>query len=293
MVGDDNESEYKEFAFTFFSPVEMPREPATLKEALESSDAEEWKKAKESELKSIEENGSWEMLELQEGRKAITSKWLFKIKRTLSCFAAAVPRFASMLLAPEGDPDAPDIPTQRSYAEAITVPPSWANIVDGMWIFRGVNYFQTFSPTPKMTTLQVLLHVAAQRDYELHSLDFSTTFLQGSLHEEIWMRRPPCFTGSFSADTQWSLRRPVYSLCQAPREWHNTLTTTLVAMEFTPSTADLSLFLRTNTSLPPFNILVYVHDLVLASADTKARTLVKSELQKRHTCNEYLHETTQ
>ncbi|CAI7824947.1 unnamed protein product, partial [Closterium sp. NIES-53] len=80
MVGDDEENEYEEFAFTFFSPVEMPGEPATLKEALESSDAEEWKKAMESELKSIEENSTWELVELPEGRKAITSKWLFKIK---------------------------------------------------------------------------------------------------------------------------------------------------------------------------------------------------------------------
>ncbi|CAI7833236.1 unnamed protein product, partial [Closterium sp. NIES-53] len=55
-------------------------EETTLKEALESSDAEEWKKAMESELKSIEENGTWELVELPEGRKAITSKWLFKIK---------------------------------------------------------------------------------------------------------------------------------------------------------------------------------------------------------------------
>ncbi|CAI7804372.1 unnamed protein product [Closterium sp. NIES-54] len=63
---------------------------------------------------------------------------------------------------------------------------------------HGVDYFHTFSPTPKMTTLRVLLHVAAQRDYELHSLDFSTAFLQGSLHEEIWLRRPPGFTGTHS-----------------------------------------------------------------------------------------------
>ncbi|CAI7834459.1 unnamed protein product [Closterium sp. NIES-53] len=165
------------------------------------------------------------------------------------CLAAAVPRFASMLLAPEGDPDAPDIPTPRSYAEAITgpyssqwqasmdgkmaswkstgtyvdaVPPPWANIVDGMWIFRGVDFFQKFSPTVKMTSLWVLLHVAAQCDYELHSLYFSTAFLQGSLHEEIWLRRPPGFTGSFPAGTQWSLRWPVYGLCQAPREWQHT-----------------------------------------------------------------------
>ncbi|CAI7800543.1 unnamed protein product [Closterium sp. NIES-53] len=80
IVGDDEESDYEKCAFAFFSPVEMPGEPATLNEALESSDAEEWKKAMESELKIIEENGTWELVELPEGRKAITSKWLFKIK---------------------------------------------------------------------------------------------------------------------------------------------------------------------------------------------------------------------
>ncbi|CAI7780128.1 unnamed protein product, partial [Closterium sp. NIES-54] len=224
-----------------------------------------------------------------------------------------------------GDPDAPDIPTPRSYAEAITgpysfqwqaamdaemaswkstgtyvdeVPPPGANIVDGMWIFRvkqppgsppaykaryvtrgfsqrqGVDYFHTFSPTPKMTTLRVLLHVAAPRDYELHSLDFTTDFLQRSLHEEIWLRRPPGLTGSFPAGTQWSLRRPVYGLRQAPREWHDALRTTLAALGFVPSTADPSLFLPTDTSLPSFYVLVYVDDLVFAIADTKALTLV-------------------
>ncbi|CAI7822471.1 unnamed protein product [Closterium sp. NIES-54] len=129
-----------------------------------------------------------------------------------------------------------------------------------------------------MTTLRVLLHVAAQRYYELHSLDFSTAFLQGSLHEEIWLRRPPGFTGSFPPGTQWSLRQPVYGLRQAPREWHDTLRTTLAALGFAPSTADPSLFLRTDTSLPPFYVLVYVDDLFFATADTAGLAHVKSEL---------------
>ncbi|CAI7843798.1 unnamed protein product [Closterium sp. NIES-54] len=126
------------------------------------------------------------------------------------------------------------------------VPPPGANIVDGMWIFRvkrppgsppafkaryvargfsqrqGVEYFHTFSPTPKMTTL-------------------------------------------------W---------------WHNTIKTTLAALGFAPSTVDPSLFLRTDTSLPLFYVLVYVDDLAFATADTEALTLVKSELQKRHTCTD-------
>ncbi|CAI7740292.1 unnamed protein product [Closterium sp. NIES-53] len=169
------------------------------------------------------------------------------------------------------------------------VPPPGANIVDGMWIFKvkrppgsppafkaryvargfsqrqGVDYFQNFSPTPKMTTLRVLLHVLSQRDYELHSLDFSTTFLQGSLHEEIWMRRPPGFTESFPADT---------------------LRTTLAALGFALATADSSLFLRTDSSLPPLYVLIYVDDIVFATGDTEALTLVMSELRKRHTCTE-------
>ncbi|CAI7871792.1 unnamed protein product, partial [Closterium sp. NIES-53] len=126
----------------------------------------------------------------------------------------------------------------------------------------------------------------SQRDYELHSLDFSMAFLQGSLHEEILLRRPPGFTEYFPAGTLWSLQRPVYGLCQAPCEWNDTLKTTLAAFGFAPATADPSLFLRTDTSLPPFYVLVYVDDLVFATADTEALTLVKSELQKRHTCTD-------
>ncbi|CAI7804092.1 unnamed protein product [Closterium sp. NIES-53] len=148
---------------------------------------------------------------------------------------------------------------------------------------QGVDFFQTFSPTPKMTTRWVLLHVPAQRDYELQSLDSSTTFLRGSLHEEIWLRCQPSFTGSFPAGAQLSLRRPVNGLRQEPREWHDTLRTTLAALRFALSTANPSLFLRTDTSLPPLYVLVYVDDLVFASADTEALALVKSELQKRHT----------
>ncbi|CAI5472853.1 unnamed protein product [Closterium sp. Yama58-4] len=241
------------------------------------------------------------------GECALGTDVLEDRQEDFECLAAALRHLMAMLLAPEGDPDAPDILIARSYAEVImgpystqwqtamcaemaswkstdtyvdAVPPPGANIVDGMWIFRvkrppgfppvfkaryaergfiqrqRVYFFQTFSPTPKMATLRVLLHVAAQRDYELHSLDFSTAFLQGSLHEEIWLRRPLGFTGSFPVGTQWSLRRPVYGLRQAPREWHDTLRTTLAALRFAPSTADPSLFLRTDTSLPPFYILV-------------------------------------
>ncbi|CAI7844354.1 unnamed protein product [Closterium sp. NIES-53] len=333
------------------------------------------------------------------GECALGTDVLEDRQEDFECLVAAVPRFASMLFAPEGDLDAPDIPTPRSYAEAITGPYSsqWQAAMDaemaswkstGTYVDAGVDYFQTFSPTPKMTTLRVLLHVPAQRDYEMHSLDFMgellnrlrqaagdrcgaavdkgarqlqltglgdgwavdqeglfnrevdevvrradnrrrmyngasranrlrasasvrTAVFYGAmldnhsaaalahrrpavlvgrlsavLHKEIWLRRPLGFTGSFPACIQWSLRRPLYGLHQAPREWHDTLSTTLAALGLAPSTVDPSLFLRTDTLLPPFYVLMCVDDLVFATTDTEALTLVKSELQKRHTCTD-------
>ncbi|CAI7931076.1 unnamed protein product, partial [Closterium sp. NIES-54] len=183
------------------------------------------------------------------------------------CLAVAVPRFASLLLAPEGDRDAPDIPTPRSYAEAITgpyssqwqvamdgemaswkstgtyvdeVPPPGVNIVDGMWIFR--------------------------------------------------VKRPPGSPPAFKARyVARGFRQPARGDLAAPTTWFHWVVsyrTTLAALGFVPSTTDPSLFLRTDTSLPPFYVLVYVDDLVFATADTEALTLVKSELQKRHTCTD-------
>ncbi|CAI7817241.1 unnamed protein product [Closterium sp. NIES-53] len=188
------------------------------------------------------------------GEPALSSDVLEDKQFELECLAVALPRFESMVLCPEGDPDALDIPTPRSYAEAIAgtyvneVPPPGVNIDDGMWIFR-VKRLPGSPPTFKAC---YVARGFTLREYGLHSLDFSTAFLQGNLHEEIWLRRPP--------------------------------RTTLAALGFAPSSADPSLFLHTDTTLPPFYVLVYVDDLVFATADTKALALVKAELQERHTC---------
>ncbi|CAI7928173.1 unnamed protein product [Closterium sp. NIES-54] len=236
------------------------------------------------------------------GEYALGTDVLEDRQEDFESFAAAVPRFAFMLFAPNRDPDAPDIPTPRSYVEAITgpyssqwqatmdaemaswkstgtyvdeVPPPGANIVDGMWIFR-VKRPPGSPPAFKAHYVARGFSQLQGCDYELHSLHFSIAFLQGSLHEEIWLCRPPSFTEFFPAGTQWSLPRPVYGLRQAPHKWHDTLRTTLAALGFALATADLSLFLRTDTSLPPFYVLVYVGYLVFATADTDALTLVKS-----------------
>ncbi|CAI7829392.1 unnamed protein product [Closterium sp. NIES-54] len=173
----------------------------------------------------------------------------------------------------DGDPDAPDIPTPRSYVEAImgpyssqcqttmdaemasrkstgtyvdVVPPLGANIVDGMWNFR----VKRPSGSPPVFKARYVARGFSQQQ----GVDFFHTFSP--------------------------------TLKMTTLRWHDTLRTTLATLGFAPSTADPSLFLRTETSLPPFNILVYVDDLVIATVGTKALALMKSKLQKRHTCTD-------
>ncbi|CAI7905323.1 unnamed protein product [Closterium sp. NIES-54] len=157
------------------------------------------------------------------GECALSTDVLEDIQEEFECFAAAVPHLVSMLLAPEGDPDAPDIPTPRSYAGAIEGPYS------SQW--------------------------QAAMDAEMASWKSTHTYV-----DEV----PP----------------------PGANIWHDTLRTTLNTLGFGPSTTDPSLFLRTDTTLPPFYVLVYVDDLVFATADTEALAHVKSELQKRHTCTD-------
>ncbi|CAI7867473.1 unnamed protein product [Closterium sp. NIES-53] len=185
IVGGDEESDYDECAFALFSPVEMPGEPATLKEALESSDAEEWKKAMESELKSIEENGTWELVELPEGRNAITSKWLFKIKSDAD---GKIERYKSRLVA-------------KGYQQK-----------------EKVDYKELFATVVKPTTLRTLVAGAAIKGWVVKQMDVTTAFLNGVLEEEIFMAQPEGFDDG--SGRYLKLKKALYGLKRASRQWN-------------------------------------------------------------------------
>ncbi|CAI7812042.1 unnamed protein product [Closterium sp. NIES-53] len=248
MVGEDEESDYEECAFAFFSPVEMPGEPATLKEALESSDAEEWKKAMVSELKSIEENGTWELVELPEGRKAITSKWLFEIKSDAD---GKIERYRSRLVA-------------KGYQQK-----------------EKVDYKELFAPVVKPTTLRTLLAGAAIKGWVVKQMDVTTAFLNGVLEEEIFMAQPEGFDDGSGRVLR--LKKALYGLKQAPRQWYLKLRGVLEVIGFTPSSADHSLFMLGDGEQRSF-MVVYVDDILIFSPSSDLVKEVMLKLQDKFKC---------
>ncbi|CAI7933640.1 unnamed protein product [Closterium sp. NIES-54] len=190
------------------------------------------------------------------GECALSTDVLEDRQEEFECFAVAVPHLVSMLLAPEGDPDAPDIPTPHSYAEAIEGPYSsqWQAAMDAeMASWKSTGTYVDEVPPPGANIASGMWIFGVKRE-------------PGS---------PPAFKTRYVA-RGFSQRQG----------WHDTLRTTLAALGFAPSTSDPSLFIRTDTTLPLFYVLVYVDDLVFATADTDALAHVNYELQKRHTCTD-------
>ncbi|CAI7866219.1 unnamed protein product [Closterium sp. NIES-53] len=235
-------------AFAFFSPVEMPGETATLKEALESSDAEEWKKATESELKSIEENGMWELVERSEGRKAITSKWLFKIMYDVD---DNIEHYKSSLVAKE-------------YQQK-----------------EKVEYKKLISPVVKPTTLRTLLAGAALEGWVVKQMDVITAFLNGLLEEEIFMAQPEGFDDG--SGRVWKLKKALYGIQQAPRQWYLKLREVLEEIGFTPSSADHSLFMLGEGEQRSF-MVVYVDVILIFSPSSDLMKEVMLKLQDKFKC---------
>ncbi|CAI7852259.1 unnamed protein product, partial [Closterium sp. NIES-53] len=217
----------------------------TLKEALESSDAEEWKKTMESELKSIEENGTWELVELPEGRKAITSKWLFKIKSDAD---GKIEHYESRLVA-------------KGYQQK-----------------EKVDYKELFALVVKPTMLRTLLAGAAIKGWVVKQMDVTTAFLNGVLEEEIFMAQPEGFDDGSGRVVR--LKKALYGLKQAPRQWYLKLRGVLEEIGFTPSTADHSLFMLGEGEQRSF-MVVYVDNILIFSPSSDLVKEVMLKLQDK------------
>ncbi|CAI7872392.1 unnamed protein product [Closterium sp. NIES-53] len=208
----------------------------------------EWKKAMESELKSIEENGTWELVELPEERKAITSKWLFKIKSDAD---GKIERYKYRLVA-------------KGYQQK-----------------EKVDYKELFAPVVKLTTLRTLLAGAAIKGWVVKQMDVTMAFLNGILEEEIFMAQPEGFDDGSGRVLR--LKKALYGLKQTPRQWYLKLRGVLEEIGFTPSTADHSLFMLGEGEQRSF-MVVYVDDILIFSPSSDLVKGVMLKLQDKFKC---------
>ncbi|CAI7912037.1 unnamed protein product [Closterium sp. NIES-54] len=169
-----DEGEDEEMAFCFFTP--LPGEPATVEEAL-SGPQKEWKAAMDAEFNSLIENGTWELVELPEGRRPISRKWVFKVK---SGADGALERFKSRLVA------------------------------KGFQQKEKVDFREIFAPVVKPVTLRTVLAGATVKGWHVKQMDITTAFLNGILLEDIYMAQPDGYEDGTSRVCK--LKKAIYGL---------------------------------------------------------------------------------
>ena len=138
----------------------MDDTPTIIAEAYASLDADDWKEAVQSEMDLILSNDTWELTERPYGRKPVGCKWVFKKK-----------------LRPDG--------TIEKYEARF--------VAKGYTQKEGEDFFDTYSPVARLTTIRALLSLTASYGLIVHQMDVKTAFLNGELDEEIYMDQPDGF----------------------------------------------------------------------------------------------------
>lgn len=202
-----------------------------------------WRKAIEDEITTLERNNTWQLVDLPPSKQSIGCKWVYKIKYKAD---GSIERYKARLVA-------------KGYTQT----PS-------------IDYLDTFSPVAKVTTIRTLLAVAAGKDWHLHQLDVNNAFLHGDLEEEVYMQLLPGFVATKNGQV-CRLTKSLYGLKQASRQWNAKLSSALQSMGFKQSIPNNSLFTR-GEGASFVALLVYVDDIVVASADLNQIQQIKKHL---------------
>ncbi|XP_076888387.1 uncharacterized protein LOC143538804 [Bidens hawaiensis] len=177
----------------FLAAIDSIDEPKFFHRAMKN---DKWKEAMQKEIRALEENGTLTLEKLPEGKRAIDSKWVYKVKYK-----------------PYGN-------VERYKARLVA---------KGFTQMEGVDYHDTFASVAKLVTVRTILAIAVKRNWFIHQLDVNNAFLHGDLNKEVYMKIPQGF--SKEGETRvCRLKKSLYGLKQASRNWYIKFTNALLSL---------------------------------------------------------------
>jgi hypothetical protein len=144
-------------------------------------------------------NRTWSLCPRPLNKRVVRNKWVYKIKRN------------------------PDGRIERYKARLVA---------KGFDQISGIDYYDTFSPVVKPTTIRLVLALIVSLKWNVKQLDVSNAFLHGILDEEVYMEQPKGYEDDNFPEHVCRLHKSLYGLKQAPRAWFQRLSQQLVEYGF-------------------------------------------------------------
>ncbi|CAL8092418.1 unnamed protein product [Prunus armeniaca] len=224
----------------------LENEPQTYKEAMTSPEAPLWKEAINAKVESIMQNHTWELVDLPPGNKPLGYKWIFKKKMKAD---GSIEKYKARL------------------------------VVKGYKQKEGLDYFDTYSPVTRITSIRMLIAIAALHNLEIHQMDVKTAFLNGDLDEEIYMEQPEGFIVPGQENKVCKLVKSLYGLKQAPKQWHLKFDNALMSNGFKINECDKCVYMK-STQDGFIIICLYVDDMLIIGSNIGMIKSTKKMLTK-------------
>jgi hypothetical protein len=222
-----------DYAVYVSEEIQMEGDFTSFEEAMRSAHSSKWLEAMKDEIKSMSTNRVWDLEEIPKGVETVDCKWVYKTK----CDSKGnIKRFKARLVA-KGF-------TQR----------------------EGIDYTETFSPVSCKDSLRIIIPLVAHYDLELHQMDVKMTFLNGDLLENVYMAQPKGFAMKEKEHMGCHMRKSIYGLKQASRQWYLKFDETIRSFGFKENGEDNCIYAKFRSGKFIFLIL-YVDDILLASSD--------------------------
>ncbi len=153
--------------------------PTSYKAATTPENVTFWKPGIDKEHECLLRNKTWDLVDYSPGMKVLPCKYVFKIKE--------------------------NNPKVRLVAL-------------GCRQMYGIDYNETYAPVVTLSTVRTILAIAAHYDLVLGQMDVVTAFLNGDLHEAVYMSIPEGLVTNATQNKVCKLRKSLYGLKQSPRQ---------------------------------------------------------------------------
>ncbi|GKB80230.1 retrotransposon protein, putative, ty1-copia subclass [Tanacetum coccineum] len=225
----------------------VENEPTSYRDAVTSSEGQQWREAIKSEIESILQNHTWELVDLPPGCKPLCYKWIFKKKMKAD---GTIDKYKARL------------------------------VIKGFRQREGLDYFDTYSPVTRITSIRMIIAIAALRNLKIHQMDVKTTFLNGDLEEEIYMNQPEDFIAPGQEGKVCRLVKSLYGLKQAPKQCNQKFDHTMLESGFKINECDKCVYVK-DTSSGYVILCLYVDDMLIVGNYDKIIRSTKDMLKSK------------